>query len=59
MWQLEEELEDVYREDDYFFRMLRCVVGDESSPRLLRPLQAPQPAGTRMAVARATAVHFL
>ena len=59
MWQLEEELEDVYREDDYFFRMLHCVVGDESSPRLLRPLRAPQPAGTRMAVARATAVHFL
>ena len=40
MWQLEEELEDVHREDDYFFRMLHCVVGDESSPRLLRPLRA-------------------
>ena len=42
-----------------FFWILHCVVGDESSPRLLRPLRATQPAGTRMAVARATAVHFL
>ena len=59
MWQLEEELDDVYREDDYFFRMLHCVVGDESSPRLLCPCGRPTLAGTLMAVARATAVHFL
>ncbi len=38
---LEEELNDVTQEIDYFVVMLHCVVGDESSPQLLRPLRAP------------------
>ena len=59
MWQLEEELDDVSRYIDRVFGMMHGVVGDESSSRLLRHLWAPQPAGTLMAVARATAVHFL
>ena len=41
MWQLAEELEDVSRQIDWFSVMLHGVVGDESSPRLLRPLRAP------------------
>ena len=46
IWQLEEELDDVYREIDYFFEVLRCVAGEQSSPQLFGPLRAPysQPA---------------
>ena len=41
IWKLEEELNDVTQEIDYFVVMLHCVVSDESSPQLLRPLRAP------------------
>ena len=41
IWQLEEELDDVSREIDYFSEVLRYMVSDESSPQLLRPLRAP------------------
>ena len=41
IWQLEEELDDVSREINYFSEVLRCVAGEESSPQLLGPLRAP------------------
>ena len=40
IWQLEEELRNVSREIDYLSGVMRCVGGEESSPRLLRPLRA-------------------
>ena len=41
IWQLEEELDDVSREIDYFSEVLRYMAREQSSPQLLRPLRAP------------------
>ena len=41
IWQLEEELDDVSREIDYFSEVLRYMAREQSSPQLLGPLLAP------------------
>ena len=40
IWQLEEELDDVSREINYFSEVLRYMAREQSSPQLLGPLGA-------------------